>query len=154
MEKNKSITRYIAIQAFYCMLNQKTNKEEIFDFFLKDKDFDFLFDFEEKIEKSNFDKLFLKELLRFKIRKKKKIEKLIYQNLDKSWKLERLPVILHSILISAISEMLLNPNLPLGIIVTEYLKLTDCFFLEGERAFVNAILEKVHSIILIENKSN
>ena len=120
--------------------------------FLKDKDFDFLFDFEEKIENQiliNF-----KRIIEIQNKEKEKIEKLIYQNLDKSWKLERLPAILHSILISAISEMLLNPNLPLGIIVTEYLKLTDCFFLEGERAFVNAILEKVHSIILIENKSN
>ena len=154
MGKNKSITRYIAIQAFYCMLSLKTDKKEIFEYFLKDKDFEFLFDFEEKIEKSNFDKLFFKRIIKVQNKEKEKIEKLIYQNLGKSWKLERLPVILHSILITAISEMLLNPNLPLGIIVTEYLKLTDCFFLEGERAFVNAILEKVHSEMLIENKRN
>ena len=60
---------------------------------------------------------------------------------------------MHSIIIAAISEMILSPKLSIGIVATEYLKITECFFIEGESAFVNAIIEKVHSILISSKES-
>ena len=49
--------------------------------------------------------------------------------------------------------MILSPKLSIGIVATEYLKITECFFIEGESAFVNAIIEKVHSILISSKES-
>ena len=102
--------------------------------------------------KENREKKLFSDIIKIQKDKKDLIEKLIHENINKNWNTKRLPIILHSIIIAAISEMILSPKLSIGIVATEYLKITECFFIEGESAFVNAIIEKVHSILISSKK--
>ena len=142
-KNNKSITRFVSVQTLYCLhYNHDLLDEE--NFFLNDKHFNFFSDFENKIDKKEFDEIFLKEILIKYKENKILIDELIKKNLSSKWNIKRLPILLYSILSVAISEMIINPKTPLGVIVTEYLNLTNCFFNDDEFAFVNALLEKTY----------
>ena len=73
-----------------------------------------------------------------------KIDKLISYNLNKGWNIHRLPVVQLAILRVAISEMINFPKTSVGIIISEYLMLTESFFTVKECAFTNAILENIY----------
>ena len=150
--KNKSLTRFAVVQAIYCIKSLQLSELDIVNFF-DEKNHEFLLGLDESIEERKIDRNFFSSIIKIQIDKKELIEKLINKNINKNWSMERLPIILHSILITAISEMIVSPKLSLGIIVTEYLKITECFFLEGEGAFVNAVIEKVHSVLISSKES-
>ena len=111
---------------------------------MDDKHFNFFKDFEKKIEKNEFDQTFLKKLLNKYKQDKVLIDQLIKKNLNKKWDIKRLPIVLYSILSIAVSEMIIDPKIPLGVIITEYINVTNCFFYDDEFAFVNAVLEKIY----------
>ena len=140
---NKSLTRFVSVQTLYCLHYDNDLLDEN-NFFLNDKYFNFFSDFENKIEKKEFDEIFLKELLTKYKENKILIDDLIKKNLSTNWDIKRLPILLYSILSIAISEMIINPKTPVGVIITEYLNLTNCFFFDDEFAFVNALLEKIY----------
>ena len=150
--KNKSVTRFAIVQAIYCIKSLQLNELEILNFF-DGKNREFFSGLDESIEEKKIDKNLFSRIIRIQNDKKEFIEKLIDKNINKNWDIQRLPVILHSILIAAVSEMIVHPKLSLGIIVTEYLKITECFFLDGESAFVNAFIEKAHSILISSQES-
>tara|TARA_B100000886_G_scaffold329872_1_gene279697 strand:+ start:54 stop:506 length:453 start_codon:yes stop_codon:yes gene_type:complete len=142
-KNNKSITRFVSVQTLYCLHYD----DDLLDrqiFFLDDKHFNFFKDFENKIEKNEFDQNFLKKLLNKYKQDKVLIDQLIKKNLNKKWDIKRLPIVLYSILSIAVSEMIIDPKIPLGVIITEYINVTNCFFYDDEFAFVNAVLEKIY----------
>ena len=150
--KNKSLTRFAVVQTIYCIKSSQFSELDVLNSG-DEKNPEFLLGLDENIDKKKIDKNLFSNIIKIQKDKKELIEKLINKNINKNWNIERLPIILHSILIAAISEMILSPKLSLGIIATEYLKITECFFLEGEGAFVNAIIEKVYSILIASKES-
>ena len=154
MKKNlhRSITRVFAVQALYSLVSFDSNKNEISNYFLKDKSFRLQLDFDLNLEKKNIDKSFFLKILDTHEKKKEYIDKLIKDNLDKKWDIKRIPAVLHSILIAAISEMIVFPKISLGIVTSEYIIITESFFSKKESAFVNAILEKIYLIINIQEQ--
>jgi|TARA_B100000287_G_C20568948_1_gene755708 transcription antitermination factor NusB len=142
----KSSSRYAAIQALYGF-NFSNNLDNIEKYLLNNNDFILFFDFGSRINKKNFSKKFLLEILETFNDKKDTIDELIISNLENNWTIERLPKVLLAILRVAISEMIFSKNISIGIIVSEYLMFTESFYTEKECSFANAILEKIFLIL-------
>ena len=82
--------------------------------------------------------------------KKELIKSLIESNIGKSWTIERLPRVLSSIIEVSVSEMMISPNLTLGIVASEYIILTETFCSENESSFVNALIENIFKSIKVK----
>ena len=148
---NKSLARYLSVQAIYQKIISKISFEEILEQFEQKHNRDIFYSFENSLSKTQqpIDFKYFKQIIKNSKTKEKEINELIESNLSEKWKIERLPILLNAILISAVSEIILSPKLSLGVVASEYILLTESFFLEKESAFVNAVIENIYN----KNKS-
>ena len=148
---NKSLARYLSVQATYQKIISKISFEEILEQFEQKHNRDIFYSFENSLSKTQqpIDFKYFEQIIKNSKIKEKEINELIESNLSEKWKIERLPILLNAILISAVSEIILSPKLSLGIVASEYILLTESFFLEKESAFVNAVIENIYN----KNKS-
>ena len=145
---SKSLSRYLAVQAIFNQsfgFDQKQIEKE----FVTQNDFKFHIDSDLDSDKKTFDKVFFKKIFNNVFEKEEYIYDLISKNLESSWTLSRLPRVLQAILKVAISEMITYPRTSIGIIITEYLMLAESFSIEKETNFINAILDKIHKTIQV-----
>lgn len=140
---SKSFTRYAAIQAIY-NLNYSKNLPEIKTYLIDNNAFLIDVDVKVNFDKTKINKVFFLKVLEVVQKDQDKIDKLISYNLSEGWNLDRLPIVQLAILRVAISEMISFPKTSVGIIISEYLMLTESFFTEKECAFTNAILENIY----------
>ena len=148
---NKSLARYLSVQAIYQKIISKISFEEILEQFEQKHNRDIFYSFENSLSKTQqpIDFKYFKQIIKNSKTKEKEINELIESNLSEKWKIERLPILLNAILISAVSEIILSPKLSLAVVASEYILLTESFFLEKESAFVNAVIENIYN----KNKS-
>ena len=148
---NKSLARYLSVQATYQKIISKISFEEILEQFEQKHNRDIFYSFENSLSKTQqpIDFKYFEQIIKNSKIKEKEINELIESNLSEKWKIERLPILLNAILISAVSEIILSPKLSLGVVASEYILLTESFFLEKESAFVNAVIENIYN----KNKS-
>ena len=148
---NKSLARYLSVQAIYQKIISKISFEEILEQFEQKNTRDIFYSFENSLSKTQqpIDFKYFKQIIKNSKIKEKEINELIESNLSEKWKIERLPILLNAILISAVSEIILSPKLSLGVVASEYILLTESFFLEKESAFVNAVISNIYN----KNKS-
>ena len=144
---NKSLARYLSVQAIYQKIISKISFEEILEQFEQKNNRDIFYSFENSLSKTQqpIDFKYFEQIIKNSKIKEKEINELIESNLSEKWKIERLPILLNAILISAVSEIILSPKLSLGIVASEYILLTESFFLEKESAFVNAVISNVYN---------
>tara|TARA_Y100000022_G_C13178907_1_gene342357 strand:+ start:257 stop:745 length:489 start_codon:yes stop_codon:yes gene_type:complete len=140
---SKSFTRYAAIQAIY-NLNYSKDLSEIQTYLINNNAFIIDDDVKVNFGKTKINKMFFIKILDVVKKNQDKIDKLISYNLNKGWNIHRLPVVQLAILRVAISEMINFPKTSVGIIISEYLMLTESFFTVKECAFTNAILENIY----------
>ena len=145
---SKSLSRYLAVQAIF---NQSFgfDKKKIEQDFFDQNDSKFNIDLECELDLKKFNKIFFKKIFNNVFEKEEYIYDLISKNLESSWTLSRLPKVLQAILKVAISEMITYPRTSIGIIITEYLMLAESFSIEKETNFINAILDKIHKTIQV-----
>ena len=148
---NKSLARYLCVQAIYQKIISKISFEEILEQFEQKHNRDIFYSFENSLSKTQqpIDFKYFEQIIKNSKIKEKEINELIESNLSEKWKIERLPILLNAILISAVSEIILSPKLSLGVVASEYILLTESFFLEKESAFVNAVISNIYN----KNKS-
>ena len=148
---NKSLARYLSVQAIYQKIISKISFEEILEQFEQKHNRDIFYSFENSLSKTQqpIDFKYFKQIIKNSKTKEKEINELIESNLSEKWKIERVPILLNAILISAVSEIILSPKLSLGVVASEYILLTESFFLEKESAFVNAVISNIYN----KNKS-
>ena len=149
----KTFSRYVAIQALYNS-NYQNDYETIKNYFLDPSEFKLQFDFKMNLHNHKVNKNFLKTLLVTFNREKNKVDGLIESNLEKDWNLNRLPIVLLSILRVAVTEMIISKNTSIGIIASEYIMFTESFYTENEYLFTNAILEKIYFNLQKKNTLN
>ena len=144
---NKSLARYLSVQAIYQKIISKISFEEILEQFEQKHNRDIFYSFENSLSKTQqpIDFKYFEQIIKNSKIKEKEINELIESNLSEKWKIERLPILLNAILISAVSEIILSPKLSLGIVASEYISLTESFFLEKESAFVNAVISNIYN---------
>ena len=144
---NKSLARYLSVQAIYQKIISKISFEEILEQFEQKHNRDIFYSFENSLSKTQqpIDFKYFEQIIKNSKIKEKEINELIESNLSEKWKIERLPILLNAILISAVSEIILSPKLSLGVVASEYILLTESFFLEKESAFVNAVISNIYN---------
>ncbi|MBB4007537.1 transcription antitermination factor NusB [Allorhizobium taibaishanense] len=77
------------------------------------------------------------------VRDQTKIDPLIRQHLQDDWSLTRVDSTVRAILRAGTFELLERKDVPVAVIVTEYVEIAHAFFQEDEPKLVNAVLDKI-----------
>lgn len=77
------------------------------------------------------------------VRDQTKIDPLIRQHLQDDWSLARVDSTVRAILRAGTFELLERKDVPVAVIVTEYVEIAHAFFQEDEPKLVNAVLDKI-----------
>jgi N utilization substance protein B len=72
-----------------------------------------------------------------------KIDPVIRSSLQEDWPLSRLDSTLRAILRAGTFEILERKDVPVAVIVTEYVEIARAFFAEEEPRIVNAVLDRI-----------
>ena len=76
-------------------------------------------------------------------RRRAEVDAMVKGALGPQWSFDRLEILLRTILRAGVWEMLEHRSAETGVVVAEYIDLTDAFFVGREAAMVNAVLDKV-----------
>lgn len=87
------------------------------------------------------------------VRDQVKIDPLIRQALADDWALSRIDSTVRAILRAGTFELLERRDVPVAVIVTEYLEIARAFFEEDEPKLVNAVLDRIAKIVRAQQKS-
>jgi transcription antitermination protein NusB len=66
------------------------------------------------------------------------------------WSLERLEILLRAILRAGAFELAERPDIPVRVVINEYVNVTHAFFAGKEAALVNAVLDRLSRILRAE----
>jgi len=86
---------------------------------------------------------FFRNLVQGVVRDQLKIDPMIDQQLAEGWRLTRVDSILRAILRAGVFEILARPDVPVRVIISEYVDIAHAFFAEEEPKVVNGILDKL-----------
>lgn len=89
------------------------------------------------------DEPFFGDLARGVVKGQKDIDVAISQRLAPGWKLGRLDATVRAILRCAAFELRYRPEIPLEVVINEYLEITKSFFDGTEAGFVNGLLDSI-----------
>ena len=150
----KSLARYISVQAIYQKIESGNSFDEIMNQFSSENFKKIYFSFENFLEISEIkiDRTYFEKIFKEYANEEERIIELIKINTSENWNFSRLPSVLIAILISAISEMKISPSLSLGVLASEYIILTEAFFLKNESSFVNALISKIYKSKILHDK--
>ncbi len=141
MSRKKHTARLAAVQAIYQFeMSDGASWEEVRRDFIENRMKDLL-DHEEHV--TDVDQGLFVNLFDHAVHKKSDIEDIIEKNLSGDWKIDRLEKVLRAILRVGICELLVVPETPAKVVITEYVKLTKSFFDGDESGFVNRVLDQV-----------
>ena len=68
------------------------------------------------------------------------------------WSLERLEILLRAILRAGAFELAERPDIPIKVVINEYVDVTHAFFAGRETALVNAVLDRLSRILRSEQR--
>ena len=71
------------------------------------------------------------------------LHKSIQQYLSENWKISRLSEPIQAILLLAAYEIIYNLDIPIKILINEYIEITKIFNHESEAGFINSVLDKI-----------
>lgn len=77
------------------------------------------------------------------VRDQTKIDPLIRGALQDDWSLSRMDSTMRAILRSGTFELIERKDVPIAVIVTEYVEIAQAFFTEDEPKLVNAVLDRI-----------
>jgi transcription antitermination protein NusB len=77
------------------------------------------------------------------VRKQREIDPAVHQSLPEDWPLSRLDTTLRAILRAGTYEILTRRDVPVAVIVTEYIDVARAFYAEEEPRLVNAVLDRI-----------
>jgi N utilization substance protein B len=86
---------------------------------------------------------FFRDLVQGVVREQLKIDPLIDQQLAEGWRLTRVDSILRAILRAGAFEILVRSDVPVRVIISEYVDIAHAFFAKDEPKVVNGILDKL-----------
>ncbi|HEX3943986.1 MAG TPA: transcription antitermination factor NusB [Rhizomicrobium sp.] len=89
------------------------------------------------------DENFFSDLVRGVPHHQVEIDRAIAEGLSENWKLQRIDSILRAILRAGIYELVVRKDVPVKVVIDEYLDIAHAFFGGEEPAFVNALLDRV-----------
>ena len=136
----RTVARLAAVQALYQMELSGSGVETVIREFSDHR-------FEADLEGETLaeaDEAFFAEVVRGVVAEQSAIDRAVAARLASGWKLERLDATARAILRAGAFELISRPEIPLEIVIDEYVELAKAFF-EGptEAKFVNAALDGV-----------
>ena len=97
-------------------------------------------------------KKFIKDVVNGTIERKEIIDDLMSKELKNNINDNKTELIIKLMILAAIYEFMFMHKTPIKVIISEYLKVSDSFVDEGQKSFLNAILEKASKISRITNE--
>jgi len=91
-------------------------------------------------------KKFIKDVVNGTIERKDLIEDLIKKELKDDINENKTEIMVKLIIIAAIYEFMYMHKVPVKVVINEYLKAAEFFVQDGQKAFLNAILDKVSKV--------
>ena len=96
-------------------------------------------------------KKFIKEVVNGTIERKELIQNLIDKELKDDINENKTELMIKLMIMAAIYEFMFMHKIPIKVIISEYLKVSD-FFVQGpQKGFLNAILDKVSKVSRVKN---
>jgi len=89
------------------------------------------------------DRDFFRSLIQGVVRRQREIDPLIDQQLAEGWRLTRIDSILRAILRVGTLELLERKDVPVRVVITEYVNTAHAFLGEDEPRVVNGVLDKL-----------
>ncbi|MDR1267057.1 MAG: transcription antitermination factor NusB [Holosporales bacterium] len=143
----RGFARLAAVQALYQQENQQQSADEILEEFLSYRLGSPIVEEDSAAEVPHSDKAFLSALLTGVAQEQNRLDALIKERLPETWTLPQLDPVVRAILRAGAFELLAMPEIPLSIILNEYIELAKAFFDRREPMFINGILHSIaHSL--------
>lgn len=86
------------------------------------------------------------------VENQKEVDPLIGQSLTEDWPLSRLDSTLRAILRAGVYELMKRSDVPVAVIVSEYVDIANAFYEDDEPKLVNAVLDRVARRVRGEGK--
>ena len=135
----RSVARLAAVQALYQMELGGAGVEAVVREF---SDHRFGADLEGE-PLAQADEGFFAELVRGVVADQGAIDKAIVRRLATGWKLDRLDATVRAILRAGAFELASRPDVPIEVVIDEYVELAKAFFDPTEAGFINAALDSI-----------
>ena len=91
-------------------------------------------------------KKFIKDVVNGTIERKELIQNLIDKELEENINKTKTDLMTKLMIMAAIYEFMFMHKTPVKVIITEYLKVSDCFIKPSQKNFLNAILDKISKV--------
>ena len=130
-------TRKIAVQAVFQFFFSKEDVNKILEEFCNYRIKEF------KNYKKKYDTDFLKKVVIGVHQNEKKITEMIQCNLSENWLIERVDLTMKAIISLAIYELMIYENIPLQVIVNEYVSIANQYLDKSNTGFINGILDNI-----------
>lgn len=135
----RSTSRLAAVQALYQMDISQADVTAVITQFTRHR-------FGHEVEGAYYDQAdepFFKDLVLGVVRAQREIDPLIGKHLAQGWRLARIDSILRAILRAAAYELQERKDVPLKVIINEYVNIAHAFFSGDEPRVVNGILDAI-----------
>mgnify|MGYP001208441981 FL=1 len=130
-------TRKIAVQAVFQFFFSKEDVHKILEEFCNYRIKEF------KNYKKKYDTDFLKKVVVGVHQNEKKITKMIECNLSENWLIDRVDLTMKAIISLAIYELMSYENIPLQVIINEYVSIANQYLDKSNTGFINGILDNI-----------
>ena len=130
-------TRKIAVQAVFQFFFSKEDINKILEEFCNYRIKEF------KNYKKRYDTDFLKKVVVGVYQNEKKITKIIESNLSENWLIDRVDLTMKAIISLAIYELISYENIPLQVIINEYVSIANQYLDKSNTGFINGILDNI-----------
>ena len=96
-------------------------------------------------------KKFIKDVVQGSIERKELILDLMNRELKNDINNNKTELIIKLMIMAAIYEFMFMHKIPVKVVITEYLKVSDFFVKTSQKAFLNAILDKASKVSRVKN---
>lgn len=135
----RTVARLAAIQALYQMEMSGAGAEDVIAEFTEHR-------FDRDMEGETLaeaDETFFRELLKGVVAEQASIDGAVKGRLAAGWRLERIDATLRAILRAGAWELVRRPDVPVEVVIDEYVEIAKSFFEGPEPGFVNAALDGI-----------
>lgn len=97
-------------------------------------------------------KKFIKDVVMGTIERKDLIQSIMDKDLKKDLSEYKTELILKLMIMAAIYEFMFMHKVPIKVVISEYLKVSDFFVKDSQKSFLNAILDKISKISRVNDE--
>ena len=135
----RSAARVAAVQALYQMDLAGTDLNDVIAEFVALR---FGPDAEDRAL-ADADQTFFADIIKGVMRRQREIDPMIDQQLAEGWRLTRIDSILRAVLRAGVVELIERTDVPVKVVISEYIKAAQAFLSDADGRVVNGVLDKL-----------